>query len=143
MSDERKPRIAETTFRVRFAETDQMGIVHHSAYVVYMEEGRSELTRQFGASYSSFEAGGFSLAVTELSVRYVAAARYDQKLTVRSWVQQLQSRGMTFNYEIVNAETGQMLVTGMSRHICIDHEGRVRRMPEEWLQLFKRADPFL
>lgn len=143
MPDDAKPRVAETNFRVRFAETDQMGIVHHAAYVVYMEEGRSELTRQFGASYASLEESGYSLAVTELNVRYVAAARYDQRLTVRTWIAQLQSRGLTMQYEIVNAETGQVLATGLSKHICIDHEGQVRRLPDAWIQTFKQADPLL
>ena len=125
-------RIAETTFRVRFAETDQMQIVHHAAYIVYLEEGRSELWRQFGASYSSFEDAGFSLAVTEIQAQYLASARYDQRVIVRTWIEDLRSRSLTYGYEIWNAETRQVLVTGMSKHVCIDREGQIRRIPEEW-----------
>ena len=134
---ERKPRIAETTFRVRFAETDQMGVVHHAAYVVYLEEGRSELSRQFGASYAEFEKTGYALAVTELSLRYIAAARYDNRITVRTWIEQIQSRSMTYNYEVVNEDNRLLLVTGMSRHICLDESGQVRRIPQGWLEGIK------
>jgi acyl-CoA thioester hydrolase len=125
-------RIAETTFRVRFAETDQMQIVHHAAYIVYLEEGRSELGRQFGASYSAFEDAGFSLAVTEIQAQYLASARYDQRVTVRTWIEDLRSRSLIYAYEILNAETQQILVTGMTKHVCVDREGHIRRIPDAW-----------
>jgi acyl-CoA thioester hydrolase len=117
-------RIVETTFRVRFAETDQMGVVHHAAYLIYLEEGRSELGRQFGASYADFERAGYSLAVVELNVRYVDAARYDEWLTVRTWVEHLQSRSLTYGYEIAHADSSQALVTARTKHFCIDRAGR-------------------
>jgi acyl-CoA thioester hydrolase len=135
---DRPARVVETTFRVRFAETDQMGIVHHAAYLVYLEEGRSELGRQFGASYADFERAGYSLAVTDLSARYLAAARYDERLTVRTWVEQLQSRSLTYCYEIINTDTGQVLVTGMTKHFCIDRAGQVRRFPEPWATIMRQ-----
>ncbi len=127
-------RIAETTFRVRFAETDQMQIVHHAAYIVYLEEGRSELGRQFGASYSVLEDAGFSLAVTEIQAKYLASARYDQRIAVRTWIEELRSRSLIYGYEIINAENRQVLVTGTSKHVCIDRQGQVRRIPEAWRQ---------
>jgi acyl-CoA thioester hydrolase len=133
LNAQRKLRVVETTFRVRFAETDQMGIVHHAAYIVYLEEGRSELGRQFGVSYVDFERAGYSLAVTEVSARYMAAARYDNRITIRTWLDQVQSRGMTYRYEIIHADTGQVFVTATTKHICIDHTGQVRRMPQDWL----------
>jgi acyl-CoA thioester hydrolase len=120
---ERKRRSADVTFRVRFAETDAMGIVHHAAFLVYLEEGRSELSRQFNAPYSSLEQSGFSLAVIEVALRYIAPARYDNRITVRSWIEQLQSRGLVFGYEVLNTETGQVLVSGTTRHLCIDRSG--------------------
>jgi acyl-CoA thioester hydrolase len=132
-------RIIEARLRVRFAETDQMGIVHHAAYVVYLEEGRSELGRQMRASYASFEAAGYSLAVIDLSVRYLAAARYDQELVVRTWIEELQSRSLTYGYEITLADTGQMLVTAASRHVCIDRQGQIRRIPEVWAEALRQG----
>lgn len=124
--------VAETTLRVRYAETDAMGIVHHASYIVYFEEGRSEYSRQRGSDYASFEQSGYYLAVTEVQARYVQAARYDQRVTVRCWIEDLKSRRVTFAYEIVNAATGTLLVTGQSKHVCIDRAGRVATIPDSW-----------
>jgi acyl-CoA thioester hydrolase len=124
--------IVETTFRVRYAETDQMGIVHHASYVVWLEEGRSHWMRAHGSSYAQFEREGLLLAVTDLNVRYHQAARYDQPVTVRCWVAQVRSRQMQFSYEIVDAETGAKFVTAYTRHTCIDRNGKVIPIPEKW-----------
>jgi acyl-CoA thioester hydrolase len=124
--------VAETTFYARYAETDAMGIVHHASYIVYFEEGRSNYSRQRGSDYASFERSGLYLTVAEVSARYLKPARYAQRLTVRCWLAELKSRGLTFNYEIVDAESGDLLVTGFSKHICITHDGQVARIPEPW-----------
>src|SRR5512137_210792 len=118
-------RIVETTFPVRYAETDQMRIAHHSSYVVWMEEGRSEFMRQSGADYAEIERSGHSFAVTQLQVRYLASARYGERVTVRTWVEDLKSRQITFGYEIVNAATGAALVTGRSEHVCLNRAGQI------------------
>lgn len=135
--------LTEVTFRVRFAETDQMRIVHHAAYFVYFEEGRSELTRQHGLPYSELEAMGFSLALSDAQARYIAPARYDQRVTVRAWIERLRSRGITFGYEVIGTEDGTLLVTGETTHICVDRAGQVRRIPEDWLAPLRAADPTL
>jgi acyl-CoA thioester hydrolase len=132
MSDK---RIVETTFPVRYAETDQMRIVHHSNYIVWMEEGRSEFMRQRGSDYAELERIGFSLAVTSIRLRYLAPAHYGERVTVRTWVEEIRSRQLVFGYEIVNAENGTRLVTGQSELVCLDHEGRVTRIPEMWRRL--------
>lgn len=124
--------VSETTFYVRYAETDAMRIVHHSSYIVYFEEGRSDYMRQRGEDYARFEAGGHYLAVTELTARFVKAVQYGQRVTVRCWIERVQSRGLTFAYEIVDAATGEMCATGVSRHVCITGDGRVARIPEAW-----------
>lgn len=123
-------RIIETTFPVRYAETDQMGVVHHASYVIWMEEGRSEYMRALGSGYEELERQGHFLALSELKVRYIAAAHYGEKVTVRTRLPSVRSRTMTFDYEIVNAETDAKLVTGQTTLIMIDREGRVMRMPE-------------
>lgn len=124
--------IAETTFHVRYAETDAMGIVHHTSYVVYFEEGRSGYARQRGSDYASFERSGHYLTVAEVSARYLKPARYDQRLTVRCWIEEMKSRSLTFGYEIVAAGSGDLFVTGFSKHICITHDGQVVRIPDAW-----------
>ena len=130
---------SETTFRVRYAETDQMGIVHHAAYVVWLEEGRSHYIRARGRSYTQFEQEGISLAVSELHIRYGQAARYDQQVTVRCWIEEVKSRQITFGYEVIEAETGDLLATARSKHICIDDQGRVTTIPVKWRQLWRDA----
>ena len=132
MSDK---RIVETTFPVRYAETDQMQMVHHSSYVVWMEEGRSEFMRQSGADYADIERGGHLFAVTSLHVRYLASAHYGERVTVRTWIEELRSRQLTFGYEIVNASTGAVLMAGTSEHVCIDRQGNLVRIPEPWRRL--------
>ena len=128
-------RIVETTFPVRYAETDQMQVVHHSSYVVWMEEGRSEFMRASGADYAEVERGGHFFAVTGIQVRYIAPAHYGERVTVRTWVEELRSRTLTFGYEIIHAESGTLLVTGKSGHVCMDQQGRVTRIPEVWHKL--------
>ena len=131
-------RIVETTFPVRYAETDPMQIAHHSSYVVWMEEGRSEFMRQSGADYAEIERSGHLFAVTDIQVRYLVSAHYGERVTVRTWVEELKSRQITFGYEIVNAASGALLVKAQSTHICINREGVVVRIPDVWRRLLRR-----
>ena len=126
------PSKVETTFRVRYAETDQMGIVHHASYVVWLEEGRSNWMRVHGSSYAQFEREGLVLAVTDLNVRYKRSARYDQPVTVRCWVESVRSRQMQFNYEIVDPATGEIFVAASTKHVCLDRNGKLVNIPEKW-----------
>ena len=126
--------IANATFHVRYAETDAQQIVHHASYLVYFEEGRSEYLRQQGTSYADFERSGFFLAVTEVNAKYIKASRYDDKLTVRCWVAESRSRTILFQYEIIEANTGELRVTGTTKHICLTREGQITRIPDEWQQ---------
>ncbi len=124
--------VVETTFHVRYAETDAMGIVHHSAYIVWFEEGRSAWGRAKGLPYNDFEKAGFFLALTELHARYACAALYGQRVTVRTRLAEVRSRSLTFTYEIVSADTGQLYVSGETQHICVTRDGRPTRLPDEW-----------
>ncbi len=133
--------IAETTFHVRYAETDQMGIVHHSAYIVWFEEGRSAWSRQAGRPYADFERAGYLLAVSEVGARYLVPARYDQRVTVRTRVSQVRSRLIRFEYEVLAADTGEALVTGFTSHICLDRHGKPSRIPEEWRHFWAGLTP--
>jgi acyl-CoA thioester hydrolase len=126
------PFVVEATFHVRYAETDAQGIVHHASYIVYFEEGRSEYIRQRGTSYAEFERGGHFLAVTEINARYLKSARYDDLLTVRCWVAEARSRTLTFEYEIILAESKALLLTGYSKHVCLSREGQISRIPDSW-----------
>ncbi|MEM9952919.1 MAG: thioesterase family protein [Chloroflexota bacterium] len=126
------PFVAETTFHVRYAETDAQQIVHHAAYIVYFEEGRSAFLRQQGTSYADFERSGYYLAVTGVEAKYLKASRYDDELTVRCWVSKARSRMMEFQYEIIHGASDELRVTGSSQHICLTHEGKIARIPDSW-----------
>jgi acyl-CoA thioester hydrolase len=130
-----KDRVIETTVRVRYAETDAMGVVYHTNYLIWFEVGRGEYMRQKGGDYTDFEAQGFYLPVSELDARFIASARYGDLVTIRTWTEEMRSRSLTFAYEVVMQETGQVLVTGRTRHICTDREGRVKVIPKEMKEL--------
>lgn len=129
--------IHEISFHVRYAETDQMGVVHHTAYLVWFEEGRSSLMRARGSGYDDFEKAGFFLPVVECHARFTSAARYDQRVTVRTWIEELKSRSLTFAYQAVESDTEELLATGYTKHFCTDHDGMPRRFPPEWKRLIE------
>lgn len=124
--------VSETTFHVRYAETDRMGVVHHAVYLVWFEEGRSAYIRARGWSYADIEASGYFLAAGELNAKYRLAARYDQRITVRTWIGVVRSRALTFECEIVEAKTGAALFEASLKLICLNAAGEVTRVPEAW-----------
>lgn len=133
--------VTATTFRVRYAETDAMGITHHSNYIVYFEEARSHFSRVQGADYAEFERSGYWLTVAEVHARYIVPTRYAQRVTARCWVEDLRSRTIAFGYEIVDAESGEVCVTGVSRHVCINRAGHVTKIPDAWRRVMQQAVP--
>lgn len=127
------PFVAEARFHVRYAETDAMGIVHHASYIVWFEEGRSHYMRARGSSYAEFERSGFYMAVTEVHARYLKPALYDQRVVVRCWLAEARSRSMTFQYEVIDEASGDLLVSGQTKHICLDKTGKIAKIPPHWL----------
>jgi acyl-CoA thioester hydrolase len=123
--------VVETRFRVRYFETDAMRIVHHAVYLTWFEEGRSAFTRAIGYSYAQMEADGILLAIAEVHARYHLPARYDDEVIVATCLESLRSRGMTFSYVVRRASDGALLVTGDTKLITIDRNGRTMRIPEE------------
>ncbi len=116
-------------FRVRYAETDAMGITHHSQYAIWFEVGRSDFFREKGVSYADCEARGVYLPVTELFVRFSQPALYDTEISVRTQVSQVRSRSITFRYQ-VHDEKGTLLATGHTRHICVSEERQTQTIPD-------------
>lgn len=140
MGNDKAPScVVETGFRVRYVETDMMGIVHHSNYLAYFEIGRVEFSRQVGAPYTDLEMQGLSLAVSEVSLRYTTPAVFDQLIVVRTWLERVRSRELTFGYEIVDAESREMIVSGITRLICVDRAGKPRRIPEPFLAVMEQT----
>ncbi len=115
--------------RVRYAETDQMGVVYHANYLVWCDMGRTEHIRALGGSYRDLEQTGVRLAVTEASLRYHAPARYDDRVRVRTTVADVGSRSVTFSYELQHVDTGTRLATATTTLVSLDERGVVTRLP--------------
>ena len=126
-----------TSLRVRYAETDAMGIVHHAVYPVWMELGRSDFLRGLGHSYAEWERRGVMMSVAELRVKYRAPARYDELVEVRTRLKEAGRRKVVFAYEILR--DGVRLAEGESIHVVTGSDGRARVMPEDLLRLIAQA----
>lgn len=127
----------DTRFRVRYAETDQMGVVYYANYLVWMEIGRVELVRSRGFDYKDLEQEGFYLSVIEANCRYLHPARYDQEIIVRTEVVKSSSRIVEFGYEIRSAEPDRLLTEGSTRHIWLNREWRPARLPERYSRVWQ------
>ena len=129
----------ETRFRVRYAETDQMGVVYYANYLVWMEIGRVEYCRSAGIRYKDMEVNdGVLLAVAEATCRYLFPARYDEEIVVKTRVKQAGSRMVRFVYEMTEAESGRKLATGETAHIFCGRDLRPLKLPEKYLELFRQ-----
>jgi acyl-CoA thioester hydrolase len=113
----------EHRLRVRYGETDQMGVVYHANYLVYMEEGRTRLMDSKGCSYAELERAGWALVVRKAELRYRAPARYDDQLLVRTAVERLGGASVRFVYEVARADDGTLLAEGMTELACVDQRG--------------------
>ncbi len=118
--------------RVRYAESDQMGVVYHANYLVWCEIGRTDFIRAFGVSYAEMERRGVSLAVAEASLRYHAAARYDDRIRVETRLAEVRSRAVTFEYTIFNAGSGERLVSARTVLVSLDPNGRPAALPSDF-----------
>jgi acyl-CoA thioester hydrolase len=130
----------ETRLRVRYAETDQMGVVYYANYLVWMEVGRVELCKALGFSYRDMERDdGVLLAVAEACCRYRSPARFDDEVIVKAWIEEANPRVVTFAYEMRLTGTGRALATGHTRHIFVNREMRRARLPEKYHAMFGLA----
>ena len=121
--------VSTSELRVRYAETDQMGVAHHSTYVVWCEEARTNHMRNLGVSYRDMEAGGLFLPVVEAHLRYRAAARYDDRLQVRCWVRDTSSRRVVFGYAVDRPADGKLLATAQTALIAVDSTYALSTIP--------------
>lgn len=125
------PRTTSLELRVRYAETDKMGVVYHSHYLIWCELGRTDYIREGGMSYRQMEEAGIMLAVAEANVRYRAPARYDDVVRVETTLTDVSSRAVTFEYVITNAETSERLATASTLLVALDGSHRVVKIPGE------------
>ena len=130
----------ETRLRVRYAETDQMGVVYHSNHLIWFEVGRVELMRQMGFSYRDMERDeGRFIAVAEVKCRYRAPVYYDQEVMVRTELKSVRESVVVFGYELVRAEDGTLIAEGETTHIVTDSNMKIVALPEKYLTAFRAA----
>ena len=132
-------RIVETTLRVRYAETDAMGVVYHANYFVWFEVGRGDYFRAFGQDYGEWEGQGYYLPASEAHARFHAPARYADVVTVRTWLEEARSRSVTLGYEVVDKVRDKRLVSGWTKHICMDSNGQACRLPTDMQALLEQS----
>ena len=120
--------------RVRFAETDQMGVAHHSSYVLWMEAARVEWLRERGISYVEMERSGVSLAVSNVTVNYRTAAYFDDEVQVEAKLVEGKSRRFRYVYRLTRAGDNTLLATGETVHTPVDRSGRAIRLSRDWLE---------
>jgi acyl-CoA thioester hydrolase len=130
----------QTRFRVRYAETDQMGVVYYANYLVWMELGRAEYCRAAGVRYKDMEGvDGIRLAVVDAHCRYVHPARYDEEIEVKTWIGRANRRMIEFHYEIREAQTDRALAEGETRHIFLGPDMKPVKLPEKYHACFGLA----
>lgn len=134
--------ISSVEVRVRYAETDQMGVAHHAAYLIWCELARTDHMRRQGVSYRHLENQGLKLPVVEAHLRYRAAARYDDVLAVRCWVRDVSSRRVVFGYAVDRPDDGRLLATAETALIAVDANHVLTTLPPAVREkLVLAADP--
>ena len=123
------PRVSRPVVRVRYAETDQMGVVYYANYLVWFEIGRTEWLRETGWTYRAMEADGLSLPVIEARCEYRAGARYDDELEIRTTGRLVSPVRLAFDYEVVRRDDGVVVAAGQTTHATLNRAGRPVRLP--------------
>ena len=140
MSSNHHSAVNETRLRVRYAETDQMGVVYHANHLIWFEVGRVELLRQMGFSYRDMERDdGRFIAVVEVTCRYRAPVYYDEEIVVRTRLKTVRESVIIFTYELVRVADGTMLAEGETTHIVTDSNMKVASLGEKYLRVFRAA----
>jgi len=128
----------DVEIRVRYAETDKMGVAYYANYLVWFEVGRAELCRAKGFSYSDLETLGYILVVTDAHCHYRGPARYDEALTVRTQLKEINKRMITFFYQILKTGSDELLAEGETRHLSLGPNGKPKSLPESFIEVLSR-----
>jgi acyl-CoA thioester hydrolase len=136
----RTATVNETRLRVRYAETDQMGVVYHANHFIWFEVGRVELLRQLGFNYKDMEhKDGCFIAVVDARCRYKAPVHYDDEIIVRTCLKHVREKVIRFGYELRKQESGELLAEGETMHIVADSTMKPRALPRKYMQVFLAA----
>lgn len=140
MTSNHRPVINETRLRVRYAETDQMGVVYHSNHFKWFEVGRVELMRQMGFAYRDIERNeGCFIAVARASCDYRSPVYYDEEVVIRTWLKSVRNSVIIFSYELLRPESETLLAEGETLHIVTDSDMKLAKLPQKYLKAFRAA----
>ncbi len=131
----------EARLRVRYAETDQMGVVYHANYLVWMEVGRVEYCRASGMRYRDLEAEGVLLAVVEVHCRYLSPALYDEEVIVSTGIEEATPRAVRFAYRSRSGAAGRVVAEGSTKHVFCGRDRKARKLPKEYQAMFRVTAP--
>jgi len=127
------------TLTARYAETDAQGVVHHSNYLVWFEEGRSDFLRQQGCFYTDMECDGFFVIVAKVEVDYRSPSFYEDQITIVTTLEKAKRRLMVFSYQAINQE-GVLVAEGRTRHLVLDAERRLVSLPEKYMHILHKEE---
>jgi len=133
------PHTCESRLHVRYAETDKMGVVYYANYFVWMEIGRTDYCKSIGFSYRDMEHEDANMAVVDATCRYIAPARYDDEILVRTSVERLSRRLVSFVYRIYNTANDKLLAEGKTVHITVGKDGKTCSIPERYFALMSKG----
>jgi acyl-CoA thioester hydrolase len=140
VTNNNRPVVSESRLRVRYAETDQMGVVYHSNHFIWFEVGRVELLRQLGFSYRDMERDdNCHLAVVDARCRYRAPAAYDDEIIVRTYIKNVRESVVHFGYELLRVSDGLLIAEGETTHIAIDTDKKMTTFPEKYMNALRSA----
>ncbi|MDE1176229.1 MAG: thioesterase family protein [Edaphobacter sp.] len=136
-TEEKKPVVSQSRVRVRYAETDQMGVVYHANYLVWFEIGRVDFIRTLGLDYRTMEReDGVGIAVVDVSVRYKSPARYDEELVIETRLLAARGPVIKFAYRIVRSDDAVLLCEGETVHVVVDRQMKKAPLPEKYAKRF-------
>ncbi len=134
--------ISEQKIPVRYAETDQMGVVYHANYLIWMEVGRTSLISELGFNYAELEKEGILSPVIDIQASYKSPARYGETVTVRTWIEDYDGLRITYGYEILK-ENGELAATGKSLHVCVKKDSfrpiSIKKKYPDWHEAYEKA----
>ncbi|MCA1038022.1 acyl-CoA thioesterase [Bacillus infantis] len=134
--------ISTKEIEVRYAETDQMGVVYHANYLVWMELGRTRLIEELGFNYAELEKDGIISPVIDIAASYKKPVRYGEKAVIKTWIEEYDGFRVTYGYEILT-EAGELSVEGISKHVCVKKENfrpiSIKRKYPDWHEAYEKA----
>jgi len=132
--------INEAKIKVRYAETDKMGIVYHSNYLIYFEIGRTEFINECGISYIEMEQMGIMIPLLESNCKYVQGAKYADELTVKTWIEELSAAKVRFSYSIIRESDGKEITRGNTLHVFVDNGFKIINLKKKFPEIMSMLE---